>query len=336
MMNTAAILERHKSPLVIENLLLPELGQGQVLVRMKASGICGKQLHEIDGTAGPDHFLPHLLGHEGAGVVEEVGPGVTTVKPGDHVVAHWRKGYGLEGWCPKYLRRDGGLVGGGWITTFATMPIISENRLTKIPDFVPYDVAALMGCAVTTGLGVVFNDAKLEAWQSIAVIGCGGVGLSVIMGAAYIGASPIFAIDKDMDKLTLLAWTAGATAASASMDINLKADVIVDTTGDVELMARAFSMLAPGGKLILVGQPDRGKDLVLKDFAGSMKGKTMMDSVGGGTDPNMDIPAYLAIYKTGLLPLDKLITHRVSLDDINAGIAITRSGRAGRVIVMME
>lgn len=326
----AAILKEIGKPLIVDQIEVPELERGQVLVRIHASGICGAQINEIAGNKGPDKYLPHLMGHEGAGVVEKIGPQVSRVHPGDHVVVHWRKGAGIDSACPKY-KWGGGLVGGGWNTTFQEQSVVSENRLTKIRSDVKFDVAALMGCAVTTGLGVVFNDAQFKWGQKIAVIGCGGVGLNVIQGARIAGASLITAFDKTEDKL-VMACQMGATGAGMPEE---PVDVIVDTTGDVQLISDAYHFVAPGGKVIMVGQPKRGEALVLYDIAGDFKGKTLMDSTGGNTDPNNDIPRYLGYYKYGILKLDELITHRFPLDQVNEALDVVRSGVAGRVILEM-
>lgn len=336
----AAILVEQNAPLVVAEIGVPEPGAGQVLVHLRASGICGKQIGEISGHYGPDKYLPHLLGHEGAGIVEAVGPGVTFVKPGDHVVAHWRKGRGLEGACPKY-RWGEKSVGGGWITTFSERALISENRLTPIADDIHFDIAALMGCAVTTGLGVVFNDAKLQPGQDIAVIGCGGVGLNVIQGARIAGASAIVAIDLNPRKLQM-ARDLGATDLILLRDdpnssiCARGADVIVDTTGRPALIAQAYEAIAPGGKVIMVGQPFVPEALILPNIAANMKGKTLMDSTGGGAVPNIDIPKYLEYWREGKLNLASLITHRFPLDQVNEALDVVRSGDAGRVILEMN
>ena len=176
----AAILVEQKKPLVIDEVQLPDsLEIGQVLVKVHFSGICGSQIGEINGAKGPDAYLPHLLGHEASGVVLEVGPGVKHVKPGDLVVMHWRKGLGIEGDPPKYMWR-GNKLNAGWIATFNEYAIISENRVTPIAPSVDPQIAALFGCAVTTGFGVIENNAKLKIGESVVVFGAGGVGLNIV------------------------------------------------------------------------------------------------------------------------------------------------------------
>ncbi len=205
MRGLAAILTELNAPLELAEIEVPRPEVGQVLVQVHASGICGAQLGEISGVKGPDKYLPHLLGHEGGGVVLEVGPGVTQVKPGDSVVLHWRKGAGIQCHPPQY-HWNGRVVNAGWVTTFGECAVISENRLTPIPDDVPFEIAALMGCAVTTALGLINNLAQLKIGQSIAVLGCGGVGLNVLQGAAMVSADPIIAIDIYDHKLDMAGW----------------------------------------------------------------------------------------------------------------------------------
>ena len=329
----AAVLREIGKPLSVEEISLPGLGVGQVLVQIKASGICGAQLAEICGAKGPDKYLPHLLGHEGGGVVQEVGPGVTHVKPGDHVVLHWRKGQGIEAVPPSYIDANGDRVGGGWVTTFSEFAIVSENRLTVIDKLVDLAVAALLGCGVTTGLGLVNNEAQLKIGQSIAIVGVGGVGLNVVQGAKLAGAGEIIAIDWSDYRLQM----AGKLGATRITDLYLSSpvDVFVDCTGDSQVIADGFESVKPGGKMILVGQPTNGKDQTFPNFRQHYCGKTIIDSQGGLTNPTVDIPRYVKMYQSGKLDLNSLITHRFPLAEINQALSTMRSGYCGRVIVEM-
>ena len=206
----AAVLVEQRKPLVIADVELPQtLEAGQVLVKIHYSGICGSQLGEIDGAKGEDKFLPHLLGHEGSGTVVETGPGVRHVKSGDKVVLHWRKGLGIEPVPPKY-KWDGKVVNAGWVTTFNEYAIVAENRITPIPANSDMPVAALFGCAVTTGFGVAVNNAKVKIGDSVVVFGAGGVGLNIVQAAAMMSAHPLIAIDLHDNRLEL-ARTMGAT-----------------------------------------------------------------------------------------------------------------------------
>ena len=170
----AAILVAQHQPLLVDTIELPDqLDVGQVLVEVKVSGICGSQLGEIDGVKGPDRFLPHLMGHEGFGKVLETGAGVKHVQVGDSVVLHWRQGAGIQAEPPIYRWR-GQKLNAGWVTTFNRHAVVSENRCTKVPSDTDPEKAALFGCAITTGFGVVENNAKLKAGESVVVFGAGG------------------------------------------------------------------------------------------------------------------------------------------------------------------
>ncbi len=331
----AAVLEKLNSPLTIKELQIPALDFGQVLVRVYSSGICGAQMGEISGAKGEDKYLPHLLGHEGGGMVVDIGIGVSHVEPGDHVVMHWRKGIGIEANPPKYIAEDGSIIGAGPIATFADMAIVSENRLTPISKDIPFDIAALMGCAVTTGLGLINNEARLKFGQSIAVAGCGGVGLNVIQGAALAGADRIVAIDiydHKLSRATLFGATDIVRVSQGSdiRDID-KVDVFVDCTGNVDAIERGYSIAQ---KTILVGQPRYEQDLIIRNMRQNYCGKILMDSQGGLTNPTIDIPRYLKLYRRGKLDLDSLITDKYPLDQVNEALDEIRAGKViGRCIL---
>lgn len=335
----AAILTELNSPLVVDEIEVPVLDVGQVLVRVHASGICGAQIGEISGAKGPDKWLPHLLGHEGGGEVLEVGPGVTQVRPGDHVVMHWRKGRGIDTKPPRYQwpAKSGhrGYVGGGWVTTFNDYAVVSENRLTPIEKNIPFEIAALMGCAVTTALGMINNEAKLKIGESVAVAGCGGVGLNVIQAAVLVGGNPIIGMDKEPSKHVLAIRVGASFAVNSFLGLD-KVDVFVDCTGNVDVIAAGYDLIKPaGGRMILLGQPHHEACLSLPGFRRHYCGKTVLDSQGGLTDPNTDIPRYLGLWKVGRLPVEQLITHQFPLEQVNEALDMVRSGLAGRVILEM-
>lgn len=336
----AAILEKLNAPLVVDEIEIPALDCGQVLIEVHASGICGAQIGEISGAKGEDKYLPHLLGHEGGGIVMDVGPGVTQVKKGDHAVMHWRKGTGIEAAFPKYQWGDK-TVGGGAVTTFSEYAIVSENRLTPIDKSIPFEIAALMGCAVTTGLGLINNEAQLKIGQSIAIIGCGGVGLNIIQGAAMVSAGTIMAVDVYSHKLDMAAKFGATRIIRHPTQMNFtefkgKFDVVVDCTGQVNMIELGYSFVAPGGKMILVGQPRYDQKLTISAMRRHYCGQILMDSQGGLTNPTIDIPRYLRLYQSGKLKLDNLITHRYPLDQVNEALDIVRSGQSGRVILEMK
>jgi len=330
----AAILEEIGKPLTIADVNIPSLLPGQVRVKVFAAGICGAQLGEIGGAKGDDPYLPHLLGHEGAGVVEEIGPGVRTVNVGDHVVMHWRKGSGIEAAPAKYSWHKG-FAGGGPVHTFCEYAVVSENRVTVISRDTPFDIAALMGCAVTTGFGLINNEVQLKIGQDILVVGCGGVGLCTIIAADLVGANRIVAVDRN--KATLqLARECGATSATNVWDTFASYDAVVDFTGDKTMIDCAFEVIRSGGKLVLAGQPEYTDNLVLRGFRKNYRGLTIMDSQGGLTDPTKDIIRYLNMYQFGKLKLNKLITYYASLDQINEAIEMMRGSHPGRIIVRMN
>src|SRR3990167_7997593 len=265
----AAILVEQCQPLTVDQIeLTTPLEYGQVLVRVICSGICGSQIGEIDGVKGEDKFLPHLLGHEGGGIVEEIGSGVTTVKLGDHVVMHWRKGSGIEAPVKSYCWGNK-LINAGRITTFNEYAVVSENRITRIPKDIDFKIASLMGCAILTGFGVVNNDAQIKLGQSVVVFGTGGVGLNIIQASSLVSAYPIIGIDLNNDKLAL-AKQMGLTHAFNSLDEKdfldsikkivgeLGADIVIDTTGNTKVIEQAYQLTNSSGKTILVGVPKIG------------------------------------------------------------------------------
>jgi S-(hydroxymethyl)glutathione dehydrogenase/alcohol dehydrogenase len=342
----AAILVEQKQKLVIDDISAPEkLEFGQVRVKLHYSGICGAQINEIDGAKGPDKFLPHLLGHEGVGEVLETGAGVSTVKPNDRVVLHWRPSNGLQSPTPKY-QWGSKIVNAGWVTTFNEEAIISENRLTVIPESFDIRLAPLFGCSVTTAMGVINYDANVQIGQSVVVYGVGGVGLNIIQAAAMVSANPIIAIDLWDEKLEM------AKKFGASKVINAKssdsipdeikkivgdrgADVVIDTTGSAKVIEQAYELTHPDGKTILVGVPTKGDNVNIYTLPLHFK-KVLKGSHGGSVDPHILIPRLIALYESGKLKLDGLITHEFSLDQINDAIDLVRSGQSGRVLINMN
>ena len=343
----AAILVRQREPLVLDEVELPrELAHGQVLVRVRFSGICGSQLGEIDGVKGEDAFLPHLLGHEGSGTVLAVGGGVRTVAPGDDVILHWMEGLGLPSAPPVY-QWQGRKLNAGFVTTFNEFAVVSENRVTPVPAGVGMDLAALFGCAVTTGFGVIDNKAEVKLGQSVAVLGAGGVGLSMVQGAALAGAWPIIAVDRHDNRLDL-AKAMGAThcvnADAEDMETALRnildreggpggADAIIDNTGLPAVIQAAYRLIKPSGRLILVGVPKKGAEVCLHTLPLHF-GKQITGTKGGECSPGLDIPRYGGLCAAGRLDLSGLVTERYGLAEINTAMARMRDGSmAGRCLI---
>ena len=343
----AAVLEKLNSTLKIRNLEITELKIGQVLIKVLASGICGSQLQEIKGFKGNEKFLPHLMGHEGCGIVEKIGPGVSRVKPGDKVVMHWRIGAGIEATFPTYLL-DGKEISGGKVTTLSEFSIVSENRLTKVPQETPDFLCALLGCGLTTALGVVNNEIDLKFGESVAIIGCGGVGLNLIQAASLGSAFPVVAIDLNENKRSL-SLNIGANyfinsseeSVRQFFDKNLplgKIDIAIDTTGNTQIIDEISNLLSDSGRLIMVGQPKPGSQISFSDAAGLFgnKGKTIKTTQGGKTSPNEDIIRYIKLYNAGKLDYEKIVTNVFSLDEVNQAISLLASGSAGRIMIDMR
>lgn len=330
----AAVLEKIDAPLAIRDVELTDLKVGQVLVKILVSGLCGAQLHEIRGHKGNAKFLPHLMGHEGCGIVEEVGPGVTTVKAGDKVVMHWRPGTGIEAPFPSYIL-DGKSMSSGKVTTLSEYSIVSENRLTTVPQDTPEDLCAILGCALTTAMGIIDNEIDLKFGESVAVVGCGGVGLNLIQAAALKSACPIYAIDNNITKKDLC-FTAGASLFTNSVNnLDEKVDVIIDTTGIPEVISECVSKLSGKGRMILVGQPAPGRGVEVMNAVNlfSGMGQTIKATQGGKTNPTEDIPRYVRMHQEGILDVKQFVTHRFKLDQVNDAFDLLRSGNAGRIII---
>ena len=333
----AAVLEELNQPLTLREVGLTELKFGQVLVKVLVSGLCGAQLHEIKGHKGNGKFLPHLMGHEGCGIVESVGIGVTTVKPGDKVVMHWRPGSGVDSPFPSYTL-DGKTISSGKVTTLSEFSIVSENRVTKISSNTASVLAAMLGCSLTTALGIIDNECELKFGESVAVIGCGGVGLNLIQAAKMKSASPIYGVDVNQNMFELSSQL-GANCFIYDIDyLPEKCDVIIDTTGVPDVISKAFERLNPGGRLIMVGQPAPDRLVCLPNavsmFDGS--GKSIRATQGGRTDPEKDIPRYIDLAMKGVLDYETLHTHTFTLDEVNEAFDLLRSGNAGRIMVKIN
>lgn len=341
-MPNAALLIAHNQPLKLAQIASNPLLYGQVRVRILASGICGAQLQEIRGEKAANFPLPRLLGHEACGIVEEVGPGVTKVLPHDKVVAHWRVGEGLESASPVY-EYEGKQIGAGRIATFSEEAVISENRITKVPQDTPRELCALLGCGLSTALGTIENEAAIKFGESVLIVGVGGLGANLIRAAKIRGAGFISACDIH-DKANLALSLGAHTFTRPTKDLTRFNDggpitefnVIINTAGE-EAMEDTLPLLASGGRYIMVGQPRPGAGVLMRNarhlFDG--EGKTVKATQGGAFNPTRDIPRYVDLWRTGRLRLEGLITHRLPLAMINEGIDLVRNGLAGRVLIEM-
>lgn len=339
----AAVLFETKGRLsVIDDVLIPELKRGQVLVKMEFSGLCHSQLAEADGLRGEDRYLPHMLGHEGVGVVLKIGEGVKKVAVGDSVVLGWIKGEGIEAGGTHY-QWQGNAINAGGVTTFSEKTIASENRLVKLPEGMPKKLAVLLGCALPTGAGLVFHEAKLPPNQSVAVFGLGGIGLSTLIAAATCQPRQLIAIDIEQHKLDL------ALKLGASHTINLRhddwekelaticpdgLDFTFEASGQTAIIELAFAKVRDnGGLCIFASHPKEGETIKLEPHA-FHRGKGIRGSWGGGSCPDQDVPKFVAMYEEGKLPnLDLLLSKEYSLDDINEAMEDLRLRKVNRAII---
>jgi len=342
----AAILNEINKPLLIGNVELTDLSVGQVLVKVLVSGICGAQLQEIAGHKNNANYVPHLLGHEGCGIVEKIGLGVTTVKEGDKVAMHWRKGAGIEAEFPKYIYK-GKTISSGKITTFSEYSIVSENRMTSVPQDTPNDLCTLLGCGLSTALGVIENEIDFRMGESIMIVGVGGLGLNLIKAATLVNANPIIGVDIYDNKKEISESLGAHLYINSTKDsiqekifqtFGIKdVDIIINTSGNKQSLEETIPLLSGTGRYILVGQPKPGESIELLNahhlFGG--EGKMIKATQGGQFSPDVDIPRYIKLYKAGILTIDNIITHRIKLDQINDAVDLVKKGKAGRIIINM-
>jgi S-(hydroxymethyl)glutathione dehydrogenase / alcohol dehydrogenase len=322
----AAVLHTLGAPLTVSDIVLPAPAPGQVLVELAYSGVCRSQLMEARGGRGEDRYLPHLLGHEGAGSVRAVGAGVTKVAPGDLVVVGWIKGEGMDVPGPN-LTLNGARLNAGAVTTFATASIVSENRCTRLPEGVPLELGVLFGCALPTGAGMVLNQLKPHAGASVAVFGLGGIGISALLALGLFDCSRIFAIDVEEQKLEL-ARACGATDCINASDCDPLAEIVrltggagvdyaVEAAGTVGSIENAFrSVCKFGGLCVFASHPPTGERLSI-DPHDLISGRRLEGSWGGGCLPDRDLPRFAELYRQGKLPLERLIGRRYPLTGIN-------------------
>jgi Zn-dependent alcohol dehydrogenase len=368
----AAVHYEIGKPVKVEDVTLDEPQANEVLVKVTATGICHSDIHFMHGHM--PQPLPVVLGHEGAGVVERVGPGVTTLKPGDHVIMvvilscgrclHCIEGqpsvcqewlnYHLMGSLPggtKRLHKNGQELNHFFNqSSFAEYAVVTERTAIKVRDDAPLDVVCTLGCGTSTGIGAVINTAGFKAGQTIAVFGCGGVGLSAIMAAKLCGADKIFAVDTNDMKLQKAKELGAEYLINASQEDPVQrivalsgrgtsytgggVDHAIECTGNVTVMAQAFDSVRVAGNCVLAGMAPLGSKVSV-DAWGFNVGKKIIGSVQGDVRAQIDIPAYVDLYMAGKLPIDKLISKRYKgLDNINEVIADLENGRVVRGVVV--
>jgi S-(hydroxymethyl)glutathione dehydrogenase / alcohol dehydrogenase len=344
MKTPAAILVELAGPLQIVDLDVPPLKPGQVLVEIAFSGVCHTQLGEVRGLRGADPFLPHCLGHEASGWVRENGAGVTRVRVGQPVILSWIKGPGANVAGSVYSWQ-GRSVNAGGVTTFSRFSVVSENRLTPLPDNFPLREAALLGCPVPTGIGAVLNAAGPRPGQSLAVFGVGGVGCCAVVGAFLSGCQPIIAVDVNPWKLelarqfgashTILAED--ATVVNKVMElVDGQLDFAIEVSGRPSVMQQALSAVRPqGGIAVVVGNARHGEMLEI-DPRWLNQGKQLRGTWGGDNVPERDFPRYQRLVAAGRLRLEPLLGKSYALGEVNRALEELEQGTVARPILDMS
>ena len=363
----AAVAFAAGQPLSIETVDLAPPAAGEVLVEMKATGICHTDAYTLSG-ADPEGLFPAILGHEGAGIVREVGAGVSTLKPGDHVIPLYtpecRKCKfclsGKTNLCGAIRDTQGqGLMPDGssrfslngeplfhymGTSTFANFTVVPEIALAKIREDAPFDKVCYIGCGVTTGLGAVMNTAKVEAGASVAVFGLGGIGLNVVQGARLAGADRIIGVDLNPQRRTL-AEQFGMTDFINPTDVDGVVEAIVELTdggvdysfeciGNTDVMRQALECCHKGwGESIIIGVAAAGREIATRPFQ-LVTGRVWRGTAFGGAKGRTDVPQIVDWYMDGKINIDDLITHTFSLDEINAGFDVMHSGESIRSVVV--
>ena len=341
---SAAILYKTGSKLkVVDDLILPKLRKGQVLVKMFFSGLCHSQLMEIKGKRSQNHYLPHLLGHEGSGKVVKIGNGVTKVKEGDLVVLSWIKSKGLDSGGMKYTRKSGDSINAGPITTFSNYTIVSENRVIHKPKETDVKTSVLYGCAIPTGSGIILNEIKLTKKSKIAIIGIGGVGIAALLMASVLKPKILIGIDINNKKLNL-AKKFGATETINSKENCVEdrvnkitnyhgLDYVIEAAGLTSTIELGFKIIKKfGGKLIFASHPPDGK-LISIDPHDLISGKKIKGTWGGSCDMDKDIKKIDNLLKKNKISLSSLVNKVYGLNDINDAINDLQSRKVVRAII---
>lgn len=340
----AAILEEINTPLAIKLVSSRPLLRGQVLVKLAFSGVCRSQLMEIRGSRGQDPWLPHLLGHEGSGVVIGVGAGVTKVKLGDNVIIGWLKGKGIDAEGALYDGPDG-VVNSGQVTTFSDYSVVSENRLVIKPKSMSMEVAVLFGCAVPTGAGMVFNQSDFEEKDTVAVMGLGGIGFAAFLAAAAMSPRNLIVIDISDEKIDL-ARTLGASHSINPLyeDVNetVRAidpdgvDVCIESAGTVKTIELAFSLVKDfGGRCLFASHPPLGETVRINPHD-LIRGKNIHGTWGGGVSPDKDVAIFFDAFEKRGYDLSVVLSKRYSLENINDAFLDIERGSVLRPLIVMD
>lgn len=365
------------SPLVVDEITLAGPGPGEVLVEIAAAGLCHSDLSVVDGSR--PRVMPMVLGHEASGIVREVGPtgrnesggeGFADFAAGDHVVFSWVPICGRCQYCVTgrgALCEPGGeaniagtLLNGArrftdsrsqppqvcnhhlGVSAFSQFTVAAQESLVKIDPALPLAVAALFGCAVTTGVGAVLNTARVQSGSSVAIFGMGGVGLSAVMGARAAGAYPIIAVDRVQDKLELARELGATHTINAVQDDPVAAikevgrggaEYVFESVGNETVLIQAYESTRRGGTTITIGLPAPGKMFAIPALGIVAEERTIKGSYMGSCVPRRDVPRYIGMYQAGILPVDKLHTHTLRLEEINVGFDRLAQAQAVRQII---
>ncbi|WP_129660715.1 alcohol dehydrogenase catalytic domain-containing protein [Rothia uropygialis] len=350
-------------PLHIRELELDPPQEGEVLLRMTAAGVCHSDLSVVDGNR--PRPVPMLLGHEGAGIVEEIGKGVTELEPGDHVVTVFLPRCGeckncqTNGKlpCSRGLESNnaGYLPGGGpqirlhdpeggdvfhhiGVSAFATHAVVNQASVVKVGSDLPPEAAAPLGCAVLTGGGAVINAGEPRDGDSIMVVGLGGVGIAALITAIGLKKGSVIGVDANPDKLTR-ALQLGADAVYAPEEImeqSIRADLVIEAAGHPKAFETAFNATALGGRTVTVGLPHPEAESVIHPLLLTSEARTVVGSYLGSAVPSRDIPKYEELWRKGELPVNELISNRIKLEDINEAMDTLASGQAVRQIILFD
>ncbi|REJ85398.1 MAG: alcohol dehydrogenase [Acidobacteria bacterium] len=357
----AAVLREAPGSLQIEDVSISKPGPREVLIRTRAAGLCHSDLHFMEGLY--PHPLPAVLGHESAGVVEQVGDQVTYLKPGDHVITCLSVYCGNCEDCltghislclnkadtartpeqePRLAQGDGPMGQFLHLSSFAEQMLVHENAVVKITEEMPFDRAALIGCGVTTGLGAVFHTAGVEPGSDVVVVGCGGIGLAAIQGARIAGAQRIVAVDL-IDSKIELAKSMGAThgingkqedpVAAVKEITHGGAHYTFEAIGNKTAAEQCFHMLRPGGTATIIGMIPVGQSVELPGHA-FLQERRIQGSMMGSNRFRVDMPRFVDFYLQGRLNLDDLVSKRISLEQINEGFADMKKGEVARSVIV--
>ena len=340
----ALVLEGKKKLSLKQVEFKNKLKKNQVLVKIHYSGICGKQIEEFTHQKGFDKFIPHLLGHEGSGRIVSIGPGVKNFKIGDFVVLHWMKNSSIADCQTPYFnyKNSKKKINAGWITTFSEYSVISSNRITKINANIDLRLAALMGCCLSTGIGTVLNQAKITKYDNPLVVGCGGVGLSVVIGLKLKNFKKISVADRNRVNLKKAKDLGANNFIKLSKTIDTKKYIkhkynkIFISTGAKLGIETALSLASLKSDIYFIGVPNPKETISVKPFE-IHNGKKLHPSSGGNIKPNIDIPLYIKKLKSNKKITQDFIINEVKLEEVKKIISLMSKGKLnnGRNLIKM-